>query len=102
MYTKQQREEIYWKTLELITKKMDDEAFMCHLLSKAVNDNAPCIEHDRLIELFPEWANCRPIGFIYGKNGNLWGDAEMRGVYVSIKEHNALRETILCLSLAQL
>lgn len=102
-YNKQQRNEIYHKALEAFTKK-DDSAFMCHELSKAKNPaGAPFTSQDELCIQFPEWDMCKPTGFTFhGSYGNIWEDGETKGSVLSVKEFNDLRETILCLAIAQL
>lgn len=101
MYNKQQRKEIYLKALKAFTEKTE-VAFMCHELSKAKNpEGAPFTPHDELLKQFPEWANCRPIGFSY-RDSNVWEDEEIKGSLVDDKKFNELRETILCLCIAQL
>ena len=105
MYTKQQRNEIYHKALQAFTVKTH-QGFMCHELSRAINNNAPFIDHEELLKQFPEWANCRPIGFKYidgtGEGSNIWDDEETSGNQLNNEQFNALRETILCLAIAQL
>lgn len=98
MYTKQQRREIYYIALERVNLK-DDCAFMCHELSRAINLSAPFISHDRLLVLFPEWALCRPVGYVHD---NIWEDDDTKGNALTWKEFNDLRETILCLAIAQI
>lgn len=102
MYTKQQRREIYLKALEAFTKK-DDTAFMCHELSKAISLSDPFISHDKLLVLFPEWASCRPVGYVHDNcDSNIWEDDDTKGNALTWKEFNDLRETILCLAIAQI
>ncbi len=101
MYNKQQRKEIYYKALKRIVSRTNqtETAFMCHELSRAIDILAPFIEHDELLSLFPEWSNCQPIGHTYAKS-NVWADDETEGCNTEV--FNSIRETIMCICIAQL